>query len=259
MKEYRSKEIYGAFYENEGKPLVVLIGGSRPGLPAPLSDDLMNYLIPNYNVLLLAYFGVGEISKSLENIPIEYFKNAITIVKEEYNIPDNKVAVIGQSKGGEAALLLANQLNSALTIACVASCYVWQGLPEKLQDMGKTEPKSSWSLNNEPLPYIRFHIDEEALRNAANKKFCKCYENSIERYYDEKALINMDNYTGKILLLSAENDAYWPSKKMSDILIQNSKNKENISHTCLNLEGHYFLNYVESVREIINSLKANFS
>lgn len=43
MQEYRSKEIYGDFYENEDKPLVVLIGGSRPGLPAPLSEDLLNY------------------------------------------------------------------------------------------------------------------------------------------------------------------------------------------------------------------------
>jgi len=30
-------------------------------------------------------------------------------------------------------------------------------------------------------------------------------------------------------LLSAENDNYWPSKKMSNILVENSENKENIS------------------------------
>ena len=27
MQEYRTKELYGDFYENEGKPLVVIIGG----------------------------------------------------------------------------------------------------------------------------------------------------------------------------------------------------------------------------------------
>ncbi len=35
MQEYRTKETYGDFYENDGKPLVVLLGGSRPGLSAP--------------------------------------------------------------------------------------------------------------------------------------------------------------------------------------------------------------------------------
>ena len=41
MQEYRTKELYGDFYENEGKPLVVIIGGSRPGLPAPLNQDFL--------------------------------------------------------------------------------------------------------------------------------------------------------------------------------------------------------------------------
>lgn len=57
MQEYRSKEIYGDLYENEDKPLVVILGGSRAGLPTNLSEKLLEYLKNDYSVLLLAYFG----------------------------------------------------------------------------------------------------------------------------------------------------------------------------------------------------------
>lgn len=255
MKEYRSKEIYGDFYENDGKPLVVIIGGSRPGLPAPLSEELMDYLKSNYNVLLLAYFGVGEISISLENIPMEYFINAISFIKEKYKIDDNQVVVIGQSKGGEAALVLSNYMNSAITIALVSSCYMFQGLPSNLFSIGEVAPKSSWTFKNKELPYIKFDFNKDDMKDAKNKCFCKIHEKSIKKNFNKDALINIDNYKGKVLLISAENDSYWPSKKMSDIIVENSKNKNNISHISLDVDGHYLLSYKESVNEIINYLK----
>ncbi|WP_252217173.1 acyl-CoA thioester hydrolase/BAAT C-terminal domain-containing protein [Clostridium sp. VAP41] len=255
MQEYRTKEIYGDFYENDGKPLVVILGGSRPGLPASLSEDLLNYLKQNYNVLLLAYFGVGDLPKTLERVPMEYFMNAISFIKENQEIGNNQVVIIGQSKGGEAALLLSNYIESAITIACVPGCYVFQGLP--VTPFSIKHPKSSWSFNNEDLPYIKFYFDENVMNEAEKNNYCKCYEMSIDNNFNKNAMINIDNYKGKILLLSAENDKYWPSKNMSNILIENSKNKNSIEHITLDLDGHYFLNYDTSVDEIINFLKAN--
>lgn len=257
MEQYRTKKIYGDFYENEGKPLVAVISGSRPGIPSTLSDKLLNYLKQNYNLLLVAYYGVGDLPRSLERIPMEYYINAIDFIKKEHHIADDKVIVIGQSKGGEAALLLSNYMESAITIACVPSCYAFQGLPENLFSLDKAEPKSSWSFNNKELPYIKFYMDEEVMKNAMNKNFCKCYEMSIEKNYNKDALINIDNYKGRVLLLSSENDMYWPSKNMCNILAENSKNKDNIKHVTLDLEGHSFLGYEQSVNEIIKFLKAN--
>lgn len=257
MEQYRSKDIYADFYENEGKQLAVIMSGSVPGLPTHISDDLSNYLKQNFNVLILAYYGIGELPKSLEMVPLEYFINAINFIKEKQNIPDNKVIIIGQSKGGEAALLLTNYIKSAITIATVPSSYVFQGLPEDLFSIYKVQPKASWSFNNKELPYIKFTFDETIMNYAKNKNFCKCHEISIEKNFNPDALINVDNYKGKILLISSENDLYWPSKNMCETLIKNSKNKNNIKHVSLNLEDHCFLWYEESVREIISYLKAN--
>ncbi|MTK10895.1 MAG: acyl-CoA thioester hydrolase [Clostridiaceae bacterium] len=261
MREYRLKEIYGDFYESEDQPRVVIIGGSRPGLPDPLSEELLDYLKSNYNVLLLAYFGVGELNRSLEMVPVEYFINAIGFIKEKYKIADNKVVIIGQSKGGEAALLLTNYMDSTITIALVAGCYVFQGLPSDRFSIVKGEPKSSWSFNNKEVPYIKFNTDkdviDEIIEGAKKKNFCRCYEIAVERNFNRDAIINMDSYKGKVFLLSAENDSYWPSKKMSNTLIENSKNKNNLSHITLDVEGHYLLSYKESVDEIINYLEKN--
>ncbi|MCR3757461.1 acyl-CoA thioester hydrolase/BAAT C-terminal domain-containing protein [Clostridium felsineum] len=257
MEQYRSKKIYADFYENEGKPLVVIMSGSLPGLPTNISDDLLNYLKQNFNILFLAYYGIGELPKSLEMVPIEYFENAINFIKEKQNIPDDKVIIIGQSKGGEAALVLTNYIKSAITIATVPSSYVFQGLPEDLFSIYKVPPKSSWSFNNKELPYIKFSFDETSMNYAKNKNFCKCHETSIEKNFNPDALINLDNYKGKVMLLSSENDTYWPSKNMCNTLVKNSKSKDNIKHIPLNLEGHYFLWYKESVSEIISYLKTN--
>lgn len=258
MKEYRTRELYGNFYEKPGRPFVVVIGGSRPGLPAPLDERFLNYLKENFNVLLLAYFGVGALPGSLERVPIEYFVNAVSSIKKEYGIENSQVIVIGQSKGGEAALLLTNYMKSVVTIALVPSCYVFQGLPSEFTPERFSDAKSSWTYQNKELPYIKFCFTPEIALDVMRKKYCRCYELSIEKNYNDKACINVDQYPGKILLLSEPDDIYWPSRKMCGMLVKNSPDNSRIQHICLELEGHYLMNYKQSVDAIIEYLDSNF-
>lgn len=254
MKQYRTSKFYGDFYGNNKSPLVVVIGGSRAGLPANISDKLFDYLKSNFNVLLLAYFGKDELNESLERIPLEYFINSIEFIKKEYGLVDEEIIIIGQSKGGEAALLLTNYINSAATIALVASCYVFQGLPKSFDLENFKEPKSSWSYGGKELPYIKFQFDKDILKDAMNGKFCSCYEKSIESNFNDEAFIDINNYKGKVFLISEGNDKYWPSKEMSQIIFDNNFDKGNIKHISMNLPGHYLLKYDESVEEIIKYL-----
>lgn len=258
MKKYRSNEIYADFYENGNKPLVVLINGSKPGLPYPVNKQFLDSLKESYNVLLLAYFGVENLQKSLEEVPMEYFINAIDYIKNKINIDNDKIAIVGNSKGAEAALLLTRYYNSRITIATVPSCYTFQGLPKDYHDIVKN-PKSSWTYNNKEVPYIKFYINNEIIKNAMNEKYIQCYEKSIELNFNNDSVINVDNYKGNILLISAEHDPYWPSKKMSNILAENCKTKGKIKHITLNLNGHYYLNYPESTEEILKFINKYLS
>ena len=94
------------------------------------------------------------------------------------------------------------------------------------------------------------------MNNAKNNNFCRCYETSIEKNFNPDAVININSYKGNILLISSENDSYWPIKNMCNTLVENSKNNNNIKHVSLNLKGHSFVKYDESVREIISYLKS---
>lgn len=72
-------------------------------------------------------------------------------------------------------------------------------------------------------------------------------------------MINVDGYKGKILLLSAEHDRYWPSKEMCEVLLRNSGSGSMIEHIVLDLEGHHFLEYEQSINEIVRFLEKNVS
>jgi hypothetical protein len=254
MQEYRSKEIYGDLYENGSKPLAVVIGGSRAGIPS-LGKNLFDYLSANYNLLLLAYFGVGDLPKTLERVPIEYFVNAVRLVQTKLKLDERQVVMIGNSKGAEIALILTKYLQSAITIACVPGCYVFQGLPVNFFSL--MFPKSSWSFNHKDLPYIKFSVGKDISADIKNKIYTSCYERSIKKHFNKNALIDIGAYKGGILLLSAEHDKFWPSKKMSHILVENNRHQVDISHTVLDLEGHYFLQYEASSTEMIRYLMAH--
>jgi uncharacterized protein len=43
MVTYRTKELYGDFYENKGKPLITIIGDSIAGIPT-IGSSLFDYL-----------------------------------------------------------------------------------------------------------------------------------------------------------------------------------------------------------------------
>lgn len=252
--KFRSKDLYGDFYENENKPLVIVIGGSIAGIPA-ISNCLLEYLKLNNNVLLLAYFGVGDLPNNLERIPLEYFINAISYFKDKLNLTNNEITIIGSSKGGELILLLISEyIQPSIAIACVPSCFVWQSIIHNISSA--FIPKSSWTYENKDIPFIRFRYNLKILKDIKNRVYSSCHEKSIQMNKNKNAIININDFKGKLLLLSAEVDHFWPSKKMCTF-IEKSENG-NIKHIALNIEGHYFLQYEQSSKEIINFLENQF-
>jgi len=249
MIELRSKELYADFYENARQPVVALIGGSLKGI-AVVSPQLLNYLQEHYSVLVFAYFGVGELPPYLEKIPLEYFINGINQVKTQYDLQDQTVSIIGNSKGGEAALLLTRFINPAVTIACVPSCYVWQGIPHGMASA--LFPRSSWTINQKEIPFIKFKYDRQIFRDIKNKQYYSIYKKAISGKIDRKAGIDLRQCKGKILLLSAEIDNFWPSKEMCRVIER--KPQIDVTHKILDLKGHHFLEYDESIKEIIGFL-----
>jgi uncharacterized protein len=178
--------------------------------------------------------------------------NGINLIKDKFKIENDKIVIIGNSKGAEATLLISQYINAHAIIACVPSCYVWQGLPKGIMDI--ITPKSSWTINEKELPFIRMKFNLGIIKDIKNKIYRTCYEKSINDNRTKNVSISLSQYTGKLLLLSSDLDTYWPSTEMCENLIEN--NNRDITHKVLHIDGHYFQEINESISETINFLES---
>jgi hypothetical protein len=76
---------------------------------------------------------------------------------------------------------------------------------------------------------------------------------SISQNKNLHSRIDLNQYKGKLLLLSAEVDNYWPSKQMRNEIARHAK--IDVTHKVLNLSGYPFFEYDKSIKEITSLLK----
>lgn len=209
--EVNDNGLVASYYYSEGipnQPPVIIFGGSSGG---NYYDNYQNYLEDlvdaGYAVLSLAYFDYnhkGDLPVKFRHIPLEYFKKAMDWIEGQPHTGTGKCAVIGNSRGGEAALLLAVHYPKISTvIAIVPSAYVGGAYDNKRKVTG-----SAWTLNGRELPYVDY---QKAVVN---------YQPWWRIMYDEDAVrpfaIPVENMSAAVLLLSGKKDVIWPSTEMSE-------------------------------------------
>ena len=167
--------IYGNLYlprRTAGKhPAVLVFGGSGGGLTTSFAAALL--AARGYPSLALAYFKVPGRPQGLDNIALEYFASALGVLRAQPGVDPRHVLVAGESRGGEAALLLGAHFPKLVNgvIAGVPSSVVNPGWP----DTGNP----AWTLRGRPLP--------------------------------AQAVIPVERIRGPILLTCGERDMVWPS------------------------------------------------
>jgi dienelactone hydrolase len=141
-----------------GKTAVLVIGGSEggyPGLiPAMLADS-------GYPALGVAYFGEPGLPATLSRIPLEYFATALRWLARQPGVNPARIAVIGISRGSEAAQLLGVYYPHlvAAVVASVPSNSAICSYP------GCRGP--AWMLNGRPVPYTSQFDDPSPMNRAA--------------------------------------------------------------------------------------------
>jgi pimeloyl-ACP methyl ester carboxylesterase len=100
--------IYGNLYlpkDTAGRrPAVLVFSGSGGGLTTSFAAALL--AAHGYPTLALAYFKVPGLPRTLHDIPLEYFTSALERLRAQPGVDPRHVLVAGDSRGGEAALLL---------------------------------------------------------------------------------------------------------------------------------------------------------
>jgi dienelactone hydrolase len=130
-----------------GRPAVLVLGGSEGGLP----DVLLPALLASngYPALGVAYFAEPGLPQTLSRIPLEYFARALAWLARQPGVDPARIAVLGISRGSEAAQLLGVYYPNLVhaVIASVPSNVAICSYP------GCTGP--AWTRHGQPLPYTR--------------------------------------------------------------------------------------------------------
>jgi hypothetical protein len=88
---------------------------------------------------------------------------------------------------------------------------------------------SSWTWKGCPVPYVSFdgastHTVKNLLKNR-EFGFREQYLDVLSRNKKEENTIKVENINGSILLLSAKEDAQWPSAEMGEMICERLKEK----------------------------------
>ncbi|HEY5589054.1 MAG TPA: acyl-CoA thioester hydrolase/BAAT C-terminal domain-containing protein [Candidatus Paceibacterota bacterium] len=226
------------------KPAIIVVSGSDGGInkAQTISALLASY---DYSVLALSYFDLEDLPNGIEKIPLEYIEKAIKWTKNQKTITKDKICIYGRSKGGELALLSATKFHEIrAVIAHTPSVFINQGLNKDR----KPSKCSSWTYEGKELPYLK--ISFSAILKYIIKKLLKkpvkisdLYKHSLENNKKaENFMIPVEKINGPILLISAEDDAVWPSTIFCQKTIERLNHygfNNHYEHFSYENAGHY--------------------
>jgi uncharacterized protein len=225
-------------YLGNGKkqPLIVGLGGSEGG-NAWASDHWKKtrdqFLEKGYAFLAIGYFGPKGTPPALEKIAIEDVYNAIQTATQNKQVDKKRIAIIGGSRGGDLALLIASYYKD---IRCVVSL-----VPSHAVFPGNTMhlTSSSWTYQNKELPFIP--VTKETVPFLMTRNLRSAFETMLKDTVAEKqALIKVENIKAPILLLSATQDEIAPTTPMCEKIIARLKaNKFKYANEHVAIEGKH--------------------
>ena len=233
-KEITENDLVADFFSesiSQPRKAVIMLGGSEGGSSWSRIKRPIEILVQQgFSVLSLAYFGAQNLPGSLEEIPLEYFEKAFNWLSAQQSIVPDEYAIIGGSKGSEAALVLGSRYPQIkAVIAFSPSSVIWQGIPENRFDIGKSV-KSSWSYNGEGVPFLPYPSDIKKW-DLISMRLRKMHEISLaDKASAINATIHVERIQGAILLISGQRDHLWPATFMSEQIMNRLKVMEFVNH-----------------------------
>jgi dienelactone hydrolase len=190
-------ELHGVLFvpgANGRYPGVLVLG--RGGSPQELAAWLASH---GFAAFALAYFGYEDLPKDLEAIPLEYFGRALAWMKQRPEIMDDRIAVLGNSRGGELALQLGSMYPQIRAVVAYVPANVRFG------GNGSRVPYA-WTWQGHPLAYI---LPRRGL-----------FDNPAGAL---QAQIAVEQTHGPVLLISGDEDQTWPSSMMASAIVNRLK------------------------------------
>ncbi|MFC7625820.1 acyl-CoA thioester hydrolase/BAAT C-terminal domain-containing protein [Microlunatus sp. GCM10028923] len=191
---------------------VVLVGGSEGGLH---EHDAMVLAGEGFAVLALAYFGAPGVPPVLKDLPLEYFSRGVEFL---LGTGVRRVGILGGSRGGEAALLVASHdQRVAAAVSVVGSGVVTQGIDYTLGsvDVIMGTPTVAWTVGGVPLPALPNRVSADFTSAVASGGPVGLAAQYAPLPAEAAALdlisVPVERSDAAILLIAGERDAMWDS------------------------------------------------
>lgn len=189
--------------------------------------------------MAIAYFDWGAregLARALSEVPLERFDTAVDVLAERPEVDPADLAIVGISKGAEAALLLAaRRPDIARVVALSASSHAWESVR-----IDAAAEASSWSVRGEPVPYLRFDAGDEFYRTLDKRLLLSCHEAALDAQAEPAAAISVERIRADTLLISLTGDVVWPSRRMADAVAarMTEAGAGPVRHVVLDAAGH---------------------
>lgn len=195
-------------------PALLLLGGADGSLRGFRNVYAHALAEQGYAVLYVGYYMTREDNRSFNLVPLETFDRALAWMSTQSSIDAKRIGIIGHSKGGEAALLIASRHPEIkAVVAAMPSDVVWQGFDFASTDMSKFD--SSWSAGGKPLPFVKYKL-LSWYQWLADDALTRMYRQSWETASAyPNAQIPVGKINGELLLICGGQDLVWPSCEMA--------------------------------------------
>ncbi|MBX3539149.1 MAG: acyl-CoA thioesterase/BAAT N-terminal domain-containing protein [Chelatococcus sp.] len=224
-REIRDEGLVGTLFTPAGPgphPVVVVLNGSGGGINEPRGAL---YASHGYQAFALGYFKAPGLSPYITETPLEYFEAGLRWARRNLVPRDGFVAVSGQSRGGELALLLGATFPD-LVSAVIA--YVPGAMVHGAQGAGDPARGGwkgvTWTRGGVPLPHLwqdnaAVHWHPWAGDAPPDRHHSVFFEGLKDRALAALARIPVERISGPVLLISGRDDRAWPSSLYSRMVV----------------------------------------
>ncbi len=180
------------------KTPVLVLGGSEGGISQPVRLQASMFASHGHPALALGYFGLPGLPRTLCRVPLGYFAHALSWLSDRNQT--SRSAIVGGSRGAEAALLVASSYPRLVSrvVAEVPSAVVQSG---RCGSKLRAFPGPAWTKGGKPIPYLPYN------------DFGDLHPSRPDVY------IPVQRIQGPVLAIGAGSDALWASATYSKEMV----------------------------------------